>query len=95
MIGRRAAAAGEPAVVLVRQVRQERGGSLDEQDLVEVQQRVGQGHSPHGPGSGDRRAPDPGGRPVAYCNHEGVWWAVYADTDESEVIARFEKCFEG
>ena len=37
----------------------------------------------------------PGRTPVAYCNHEGVWWAVYADTDESEVIASFEKCFEG
>jgi hypothetical protein len=34
-------------------------------------------------------------KPVAYCNHEGIWWVVYQDTDESEVIAAFEKCFEG
>ena len=38
---------------------------------------------------------DPRGKPVAYCSHEGAWWVIYADTDESEVIARFEKCFEG
>lgn len=34
-------------------------------------------------------------KPVAFCNHEGVWWVIYADTEESEVIAQFEKCFEG
>lgn len=33
--------------------------------------------------------------PVAYCSHEGVWWVIYEDMDESQVIARFEKCFEG
>jgi hypothetical protein len=38
---------------------------------------------------------DPQGKPVAYCNYEGTWWVVYADSDEAEVIARFEKCFEG
>ena len=38
---------------------------------------------------------DPQGKPVAYCAHEGVWWVIYEDTDESEVIARFEKCFQG
>jgi hypothetical protein len=38
---------------------------------------------------------EPKRRPVAYCSHEGVWWVIYADTDESEVIAQFEKCFEG
>ena len=36
-----------------------------------------------------------GRKPVAFCNHEGNWWAIYEDTDESEVIAGFEKCFEG
>jgi hypothetical protein len=36
-----------------------------------------------------------GRRPVAYCNHEGVWWVIYEDSDESEVIAKFERCFEG
>jgi hypothetical protein len=36
-----------------------------------------------------------GRKPVAFCNHEGFWWAIYEDTDESEVIAQFEKCFEG
>ncbi len=36
-----------------------------------------------------------GRTPVAFCSHEGVWWVIYGDTDESEVIARFEKCFEG
>ncbi|MEN6449723.1 MAG: hypothetical protein ABFC96_04450 [Thermoguttaceae bacterium] len=34
-------------------------------------------------------------KPVAYCSHEGAWWVIYEDTDESEVIAAFEKCFEG
>jgi len=33
--------------------------------------------------------------PVAFCSHEGQWWVIYSDTDESEVIAQFEKCFEG
>lgn len=33
--------------------------------------------------------------PVAFCSHEGEWWVIYDDTEESEVIARFEKCFEG
>jgi hypothetical protein len=32
---------------------------------------------------------------VAFCSHEGLWWVIYEDTDESEVIGRFEKCFEG
>ena len=36
-----------------------------------------------------------GRRPVAFCSYEGNWWVIYDDTDESEVIARFEKCFEG
>jgi hypothetical protein len=36
-----------------------------------------------------------GRTPVAFCSHEGTWWVIYDDTDESEVIARFEKCFEG
>ena len=36
-----------------------------------------------------------GRQPVAFCNHEGVWWVIYADTEEGEVIARFEECFEG
>jgi hypothetical protein len=36
-----------------------------------------------------------GRKPVAFCNHEGVWWAIYDDSEESEVIAEFEKCFEG
>jgi hypothetical protein len=36
-----------------------------------------------------------GRRPVAFCNYEGHWWAIYHDTEESEVIAQFEKCFEG
>ena len=36
-----------------------------------------------------------GRKPVAFCNHEGVWWVIYEDTDESEVIAGFEKCFQG
>ncbi|MEN6406712.1 MAG: hypothetical protein ABFC77_09590 [Thermoguttaceae bacterium] len=35
-----------------------------------------------------------GRKPVAFCSHEGVWWVVYRDTDESDVIAQFEKCFE-
>jgi hypothetical protein len=34
-------------------------------------------------------------RPVAFCSHEGEWWVVYSDTDESEVIAWLEKCLEG
>jgi hypothetical protein len=33
--------------------------------------------------------------PVAYCSHEGRWWVVYEDSEESEVIAAFERCFEG
>ena len=36
-----------------------------------------------------------GRRPVAFCSYEGKWWVIYRDTDESEVIAAFEKCFEG
>ena len=36
-----------------------------------------------------------GRRPVAFCSHEGDWWVIYDDTEEGEVIARFEKCFEG
>jgi hypothetical protein len=36
-----------------------------------------------------------GRQPVAFCSHEGAWWVIYADSDESEVISRFEKCFEG
>ena len=36
-----------------------------------------------------------GRRPVAFCSHEGQWWVIYEDTEESEVIRRFEKCFEG
>jgi hypothetical protein len=36
-----------------------------------------------------------GRRPVAFCNHEGEWWVIYSDMEEGEVIARFEKCFEG
>ena len=36
-----------------------------------------------------------GRRPVAFCSHEGDWWVIYDDTEENEVIARFEKCFEG
>jgi hypothetical protein len=40
-------------------------------------------------------AVEPKRRPVAYCSHEGAWWVIYVDTDESEVIAQFEKCFEG
>jgi hypothetical protein len=35
------------------------------------------------------------GRPVAYCNYGGSWWVIYADSSEGEVIAQFEKCFEG
>ncbi len=38
---------------------------------------------------------EPGRKPVAFCSYEGVWWVVYDDTEESDVIARFEKCFEG
>jgi hypothetical protein len=38
---------------------------------------------------------EPGRTPVAYCNYEGAWWIIYDDTDESTVIALFEKCFEG
>jgi hypothetical protein len=38
---------------------------------------------------------DPGRQAVAFCSHEGAWWVVYEDTDEGEVIRRFEKCFEG
>ena len=33
--------------------------------------------------------------PVAFCSHEGAWWVIYEDTEEAEVIAAFEKCFEG
>jgi len=36
-----------------------------------------------------------GRRPVAFCSHEGDWWVIYDDTEESDVIRRFEKCFEG
>jgi hypothetical protein len=36
-----------------------------------------------------------GRTPVAFCNYEGRWWVIYKDTDESEVIAQFERCFEG
>ena len=36
-----------------------------------------------------------GRRAVAFCNYEGSWWVIYEDMDESEVIAQFEKCFEG
>jgi len=36
-----------------------------------------------------------GRKPVAFCSHEGVWWVIYEDMHESEVIAQFEKCFEG
>jgi hypothetical protein len=36
-----------------------------------------------------------GHRPVAFCSHEGQWWVIYEDSEESEVIAQFEKCFEG
>jgi hypothetical protein len=36
-----------------------------------------------------------GRAPVAFCNHEGRWWVIYADDDESSVIAEFERCFEG
>jgi hypothetical protein len=36
-----------------------------------------------------------GRRPVAFCSHEGQWWVIYDDTEENEVIRRFEKCFEG
>jgi len=36
-----------------------------------------------------------GRRPVAFCSHEGEWWVIYDDTEESDVIRRFEKCFEG
>jgi hypothetical protein len=36
-----------------------------------------------------------GRTPVAFCSHEGFWWVIYDDTEESEVIASFEKCFEG
>lgn len=35
-----------------------------------------------------------GRTPVAFCSHEGDWWVIYDDTDENDVIARFEKCFE-
>ena len=38
---------------------------------------------------------EPGRQAVAFCSHEGDWWVVYEDSDESEVIRRFEKCFEG
>jgi hypothetical protein len=38
---------------------------------------------------------EPGRQPVAFCNHEGTWWVIYDDTEESEVIAEFERCFEG
>jgi hypothetical protein len=33
--------------------------------------------------------------PVAFCSYEGLWWVVYDDTPESDVIAAFERCFEG
>ena len=36
-----------------------------------------------------------GRKPVAYCSQEGQWWVIYEDMEESEVIAGFEKCFEG
>lgn len=36
-----------------------------------------------------------GRQPVAFCNYEGSWWVIYTNTDESEVIAYFERCFEG
>ncbi len=36
-----------------------------------------------------------GRTPVAFCNYEGRWWVIYSNTDESEVIEHFEKCFEG
>ena len=38
---------------------------------------------------------EPDRQPVAFCSHEGDWWVIYEDSDESEVIRRFEKCFEG
>ena len=36
-----------------------------------------------------------GRKPVAFCSYEGQWWVAYGDSEESEVIAWFEKCFEG
>jgi hypothetical protein len=36
-----------------------------------------------------------GRRPVAFCSYEGEWWVIYDDSEEGEVIRRFEKCFEG
>jgi hypothetical protein len=38
---------------------------------------------------------NPKRKPVAFCSHEGLWWIIYEDTPENEVIAAFEKCFEG
>jgi len=38
---------------------------------------------------------NPARKPVAFCSHEGLWWVIYEDTQESEVIAAFERCFEG
>ncbi len=38
-----------PTVVLVRHVREHRRRPLDEEDRLEVQQRIGQGHLPHRP----------------------------------------------
>lgn len=38
---------------------------------------------------------EPGRKPVAYCSYAGAWWAIYEDTEESEVIALFEKRVEG
>ena len=29
-----------------------------------------------------------GRQPVAFCSHEGRWWVIYEDTEESEVIVR-------
>lgn len=38
---------------------------------------------------------NPDRKPVAFCSHEGLWWVIYEDTEESEVIRAFERCFEG
>ena len=38
---------------------------------------------------------EPGRRPVAFCSHEGVWWVIYSDTDESEVIAAIREVLRG
>ncbi len=37
---------------------------------------------------------DPDRKPVAFCSQAGIWWPIYEDTPQSDVVARFEQCFE-